>query len=466
MLTYLLMSLRQRWRVVTLMIVALLAIPSFAHAVTVSAVIEMFKYSYGVEKMVYLASVETVLWNLLKRKKKQVGGRGQWIIPFQTQNGGVIKGAAEGGTLTTQRAQPDTAEALHSLVEFHAVWDVTWKMLRMAARGADAFETAMNFMDTSIRRRVFRVLNAHVCSYRGVGELAILPAADNQTTVTVNSLPFMDQGMIVDVMDATDDTTKLASAQTVTDVNVQTREFTYSPGAALSGSAAGDYVVVEGQVASSVSYSLNGLGSWLDSSNPAATKGNLGGINRSTTGNRFYQGNNLSNSGTLRAFTEDLLIDGENLCRERGGVQPSRYCANGNILKRYHGECIKDRYFTYNSIQPIGAGGEKVGFGRQGMDLDNSPDGTGETPYTISGKPFHMEPYMPANRIYGWNDDHFFIGHDGIEVPTPLSEIFDDMVSYFTMTTSTKFDVWHYWEGELLSDNPQAGIQFSDIAES
>ena len=465
MLTYLLMSLNTRWRAAIAAVLALLIFPQMALAVSMSDVIEMFKYTYGADKMIYLASVETVLYNLLKRKKKEVTGRGQWIIPFQKQNAGVFVGGSEGGTLTTRRAQPDSAEATHSLVEFTAVWDITWKMLRNAAKGKDAFETAMNFMDKSIRRRVFRVINAQVCSFTGLGELAILPDADNDTVITVNSLPFMDQGMYVDLIDASDNTTVIASARTITDIDVEARTVTIS-GAAAAGTAAGDFFVPSDQITGGVTYSLFGLGTWISDENPPAVVGNLGGINRSTAGNGFYRGNKLDNGGILRAFTEDLLITGENLMRERGGVQPSLYAANGNILKRYHGDLITDKYYAYNKIEAVGAGGEKVGFGREGMDLDNSETGTGKTPYKLSGKDFHCEPYLRANRVLGFHDDHFFLGHDGIEVPTPLSEIFDDMIPYFTATGSSKFDVWHYWEAQVLSDNPQAGIQFADIAES
>lgn len=465
MLTFLLMTMRRSWRALALVLLGLLCLPTLALAVSVTDVVEMFKYSYGAEKMVYLASVETVLYNLLKKKKKRVGGRGQAIIPYQTQAGGVFRGMAEGGTLTTRRAQPDTIEATFSLVEFQAVWDISWRMLRQAARSADAFETAMTFMDRSIRHRVFRVINAMLCSFTGRGELAMLTAADDQTTITVNSLPFVDQGMPVDLMDASDDTTVLAAARTATDVDQAGRAITIS-GAAPTGTAANDYFVVADQVSGGTAYALLGLGAWLDDSNPPTVVGNIGGIDRSVTGNRFYQGNVLANGGTLRAFTEDLLIDGENQARERGGVLPSRYAANANILQRYHGDLITDKYFAYNSIKSVGADGEKVGFGREGMDQDNSPDGIGKTPYTLSGKPFHCEPYLRANRIIGWADEHFWIGHDGIEVPTPLSEIFDGMISYFTSTGSARFDVWHYWEAECLSDNPQAGVVFEDIAES
>jgi hypothetical protein len=223
-----------------------------------------------------------------------------------------------------------------------------------------------------------------------MGELAILTATDDQTVITVNSLPFVDKGMYVDLMDASDNTRRWRRHARPTPWMwpvAPSPSLVRGPGARRRVTSSSRPIRW-----SQIHYSLYGLGAWLSDVNPPAVVGNLGGINRSTVGNDFYKGNVLSNGGTLRAFTEDLLIDGENLMRERGGVQPEPLRANGNILKRYHGDVIKDKYFAYNKIQAVGAGGEKVGFGRQGMDLDNSPDGTGETPYTLSGKPFHRSP--------------------------------------------------------------------------
>lgn len=468
MFTFLLTKGRHIMRGVGIALVALLVLaglPATASAVSTTEVVEMFKYQYGSDKMMMLASVEVVLWNLLKRKKREVFGRGQWILPIQTQNGGVFVGMAEGGTLTTRRAQPDTAEATFSLREFQAVWDVTWKMLRDASKSESAFEKAMDFMDASMRRRVFRTINAQLNSMTGLGELAVLPAADDATTITVNSLPFTDKGQYVDIMDASDNTTKLSTAVQIAGVSVPTREVYITGGTgAPAGSAANDFFVPADQITGGVSYSMLGLGAWLDDGNPPAVVGNIGGINRGTVGNEYWQGNVFSNGGTLRPMTEDLILQGEDQTRERGGKQVSRYLLNSAIARRYHGDLLGDRMFMMNRIQ--GLGPEGVGIGRTGVDLDGSEDGTGESIYTFSGKPVHIEPYGRANTILAWNDDHFFLGYDGTEVPTPLSEIFDDLVPFFTMTTSAKFDCWHYWQAQLLSDNPQAGCKWEDIAES
>lgn len=466
MLTFLLTRLSRGWQIAVLALLAVMFLPPLTEwhlgAVGYEEVVEIFRYSYQAEKLAFLASVETVMFNLLKRKKRELGGRGQGIIPYQTQAAGVFMGMPEGDTLTELRAQPDTAEATFYLREFQGVWDITWKMLRQAARSKDAMVKAMDFMDKSIRHRILRVMNAQVCSYTGLGEMAILPDADDQTTITVNSLPFIDRGQYLDLMDASDNTTKIAAARQATSLQTQARTVVIS-GAAPSGTAAGDYFVPAGQIKNGVSYSIYGLPMWLSDANPPAVVGNPGGINRSTAGNEFYQGNVLSNGGVLRAFTEDLVIDAENLMRERGGKQADRWVAGPGIFKRYHGDVVKDRYFAMGTIESPDKG--KIGFGREGVDLSNNPEGKGDTNYTISGKPCHIEPYFRANRAIAFCDENFWIAHDGVEMPTPISEVFDGMVDHFTHTGAAKFDIWHYWEAQTISDDPTAGVQVNDLAE-
>ena len=84
----------------------------------------------------------------------------------------------------------------------------------------------------------------------------------------------------------------------------------------------------------------------------------------------------------------------------------------------------------------------------------------------LCGKPWLEEPFFRANTLVGFNKSAMWIAHDGIEVPTPLGEIFDGMVDYFKRTTNATFEVDHYWEAELVTDNPLLHVRLNDIAES
>lgn len=449
-------------RAIALGLIAVLVMPAVAHAAVTTDVTQMFKYTYAdIDRLIYLAAQEIVVWRILSRKKTPVGGRGQWILPIQTRNAGVFVGNAEGGAKTTRRSQPATTEATFTLQEFHGVWDISWKMLQDARKSEYAFSRAIDFMDESFKRRTFRQLNADLLG-TGLGELGILPSTQDSTTPTIRSLPLVDQGMIVDLMSGADNDTKIASARTITDIDVPNRTVTIS-GAAISGSSAGDYFTIADSVSAATgSLHMVGLRAWINTANPPAVVGNLGGIDRSAAGNKIWQGTLLSNSGTLRPLTEDLMLQGLDTTRERGGAQVTDFMSNLPIIRRYHENLRNDVFFALNAVEALGS---NVGTGRS--KLQDGENSEGKTPYQFSGIPWAAEMFFDANKLIGFNREAFFIGHGENEVPQPLSEVFgDDMTPFFTNTNNTTFEVVSYWQGELLCDNPPASFQISDVAEN
>ena len=423
-------------------------------------VIEAMKYTYGVDQVLYLINQEVVTWNLFQKVKKPLGGRGQFIMPIMVKNPGAWTGLAEGGTLPSN-LNPDTAEASFSLVEYAGLYNMSWKLLQDARNSKFAFQTALKMMESGFRRRILKLINADLIS-DGLGKLAVMPAADNQTTITVGELPSVDLGMVVDLMDASDNNAKLADSATVTAVDVPNRTITIS-GSAPSGTAAGDYFVIQDTVASGYSYHTNGLLGIIDDGNPAASKGNFGGINRSTAGNEYWQSVVLANGGTNRALTEDLIMQLEDSVREKGGGSLNAYVSNLAIVRRYHELLREDTYFAMSSPKALDGG---AGVGRSGGSQQKGENGgDGKTIYRFSGQPWHVDPYFAANTIIGMDKSHFYMGHGENAVPRPVSEIFDG-TSFFRQTTATTFEVAWYWQGELLSDNPAAGAKIEDVAES
>lgn len=453
-------------RILTLTLMALLLViglPLLAHAAATTDIIEMFKYTYGADRLAYLAALEMVMWRILSRKKSPVGGRGQWILPVQTRNTGVFVGHTEGGSLSTRRSQPDTAEFTFSLQEFHGVWDITWKAMQDARKSEYAFARAVDFMDGSFRRRVFRLLNADMLG-RGKGELAILPAADDQVQVTVNSLPLMDLGLIVDLMDASDDNTLLGpDGAAVTGIDIPNRAVT--TGTAAAGTAATDYFTVADSVSTAGSLHMLGVRAWADDRNPDTVVGNIGGISRGTTGNEFAQATRLHNSGTNRAMSEDLLMQALDTCRERGGTVITDWVSNLPLLRRYHGDLRDSTFFALGAVKEFGG---KVGVGRDEAAMRSGENSMGETIYEMSGIPWRAEMFYTANQILGLNREHLFLGYGENDVPRPISEIFDDMVPFFNLPTTpaAKFEVLSYWQAEMLGDNSPSLVAIHDVAES
>ncbi len=423
-------------------------------------VIEALKYTYGVDHILYLMNEEVSVWNILSRVKKPVGGRGQFLMPILVQNPGVWKGVAEGGAKPTA-LQPDTTEALFSLEEFVGVYDVTWKLLQDARNSKFAFQQAISMLDEGIRRRIFRNINSDLID-DGRGRLGILPAASNDTTFESRFLPRVEKGMVVDVMDDSDDDTKLADSVTVTAVDPIARTVTLS--GAPAGTAAGDYIVIEDTTDISVTTTarhLNGLLGVIDSSNPVTVVGNYGGINRSTAGNEFWKAVELANGGVNRPLTEDLMLQALDGAREKGGGEVTAWLSNLNIIRRYHEMLRADTYYAL-STNPGAIGG---GLGRKSMN-NGGPKGDGSTPYQFGGVDWHAEPYFDANVIIGLDTKHFFIGVGENEVPQAISDVFEGKAQFFTETANTTFEVVFYWQGELISDNPAAGVKIADVAES
>ena len=338
---------------------------------------------------------------------------------------------------------------------------MSWKLLQDARNSKFAFQTALKMMEAGFKRRVLKLLNADLIS-DGLGKLAVLPAADNDTTITVNALPSVDVGLVVDVMDASDNNTKIGDSRTVSAIDTVNRTITIS-GASLSGTAAGDYFVIQDTVATGYSYHTNGLLGIIDDAAPPAPKGDFGGIDRGTAGNEFWEAVVLDNSGTNRALTEDLMMQLEDNVREKGGASLNTYLSNLAVVRRYHDLLREDTYFAMGSPKPFDGG---VGVGREGGAQQKGKDGgDGRTIYRFSGKPWHVDPYFAANTIIGMDTRHFYIGHGENAVPRPVSEIFDN-TPFFRQTSNTTFEVAWYWQGDLLSDNPAAGAKIEDIAES
>lgn len=425
---------------------------------SVSNVQEALKYTYGANKVAYLFNEESPTWEILSKVKKPVGGRGQFILPIMTQNAGAFTGITEGGALPSA-LQPDTAEASFGLQEYVALYDVSWKLIQDARNDKFAFAQAIQMLDEGLRRRVMRNLNSDLIG-TGRGELATLTGVDASGAIITSAyLPRVEQGMVVDVMDLSDDDTKIGDSRTVEAVDPIARTVNLS-GADLSGEAAGDYLVIQDTCDGSISNSLHSFGllAIVDDANPAAVVGNFGGINRSTAGNEYWRAVVLDNGGTNRTFTEDLGLQAEDSLREKGGARLNAWLSNQRVLRRYHELIRNETFAALGSVSAI-----KGGLGRTGGG--SAPAKDGKSGYSFSGIPWHVDPYFTNNVIVGLDTSHFFLGVGENEVPRPISEVFDN-VPFFRQTANATFEVAWYYQMELLSDNPAAGVKLEDIAES
>lgn len=429
-------------------------------ATTTTNVINSLKYTYGDSKLGYMFNVESPTYNMLSKVKKGLGGRGQFILPLVTKNAGAWKGIAEGGALPSALA-PGTAEALFSLHEFTGVADTTWKLIQDSSKDKFAFAQVIQFLGESIRRRIFRMLNADFID-NGKGRLAVWTVADDTSGFTSAFQPRLETGQVIDVMAISDDDTLRGTALVVSGYDPVAKTFTTT--ANPTGTAAGDYAVIAATCDVSVtttSLHTNGLLGIVSDSNPAAVVGNYGGINRSTAGNEYWKSTVLANGGTNRVLSEDLLLQAQDAVRIKGGGKLNAWLSNMPIVRRYHELLAGERYFALSKPGVIGGGIGRSGEGTSGSDAS----GQGLSPYEFSGIPWYVDPYFTNNVIVGLDTSHFFIGVGDNEVPKPVGEIFDN-VPYFKNTANATFEIPWYYQCEVISDMPSAGVQIQDVAEA
>jgi hypothetical protein len=156
-----------------------------------------------------------------------------------------------------------------------------------------------------------------------------------------------------------------------------------------------------------------------------------------------------------------LWLQAEDQVREKVGAKLSNWFMNLAIGRRYHEIIRADTYFTAGRAEPLGGGIGRSGTGPQGA----GPDGDGKSPYEFSGVAVHFDPFFESNTIVGFDRSHFFLGVGENETPAPISDIFDN-IPFFRQTPNASFQVAWYWQGQLLTDSPPAGVQIKDIAES
>jgi hypothetical protein len=425
-------------------------------AATTANVVEALKYTYLTPQRVrYLFNDESVTREIIGSNTEREDGRGKLIMPVTVNNPTAFRGVAEGGDIPAAR-DPDTDEAVWEIVEYVGVYSTTWKLLDQAKRNEAAFVKVTSWLGDSLRRHMMRMLNADLMS-NGLGKLFTLPSAQDSTTPTCSEVPSVSPGMVIDVMESSDNNTKRANSVSVDAVNPITKVVTLS--GAISGSSADDYGTIEDTVTSTTSLHSHGLLGIIDDADPPASKGDFGSIDRGTAGNEYWESSVLDNGGTARSLTEDLLIQGFDNARLKGGGRITHLLSNQAIARRYHDLLSTDRFIAMG----FNDGGMSGGVGRK--NIGKGPNSTGKTVYDFGGVPWHVDPYFAANTMVGINKADFSLGIGMHDAPRPVDEWFDG-VEFFKRTTTTTFSVEFYYLMELLCSNPAAQVKWEDIAES
>ena len=279
----------------------------------------------------------------------------------------------------------------------------------------------------SLVRRFMKDINIEIHG-DGRGGLAYLPAADDDTTVTVAGHQgpaaghCVRKGMILDLIDATDDATALSSANTITARTSNTVTCTL-----IAGSDADDYWVRSG----SLGYAFDGLKSIVDTSDPALA--NFGGLDRDAAANDDWK-------GQVKDFDDSFSLDLMDIAFDKV-LDNTDYVPNFGVTRRNIQRLIARTLFEQMRFRP----GDKT---------DAKPWKAvwfGEVPIYAD--------------VHCWKDHLYFLSlptFEFMQVDDPHWMSFDGAIPH-RVTDKAAYEASYLWHAIFASHMPNANVRCYDV---
>ena len=235
-------------------------------------------------KEVYLPALQEMLNNatpLLKAIEKDITPveGGNFVVAIhRVRNNAAAIGKAEGATLPTA-GQQGFVRAIVPVKQLYSRINVSGKAIAATKSNKGAFlkalESEMKYVMTDTKRGINRQLNGD-----GTGALAYWTSADDSTPEDVddglgNGTTQLPTGALTsDLIDASDNSTVLGNSIVVTRGAVSTASTSVSWTGTVSGSADGDYLVLEDTLGNE----MTGLQAIISDANPILLTGGLHGL--------------------------------------------------------------------------------------------------------------------------------------------------------------------------------------------
>lgn len=245
-----------------------------------------FDYSAAtpILKEVYLPALQELLNNatpLLSAIEKDITPveGGNFVVAIhRLRNNAAAIGAAEGDTLPTA-GQQGFVRAIVPVKQLYSRINVSGKSIAATKSNKGAFlkalESEMKYVMTDTKRGINRQLNGN-----GTGALAYWTGADNTSPATVddnfgNGTTQLGTGSVTcDLIDASDNSTKLGDSIVVTRGAVSTATTSVTWTGSVSGTADGDYLVLE----NTLGKEMTGIQAVIDDADPVLQGTGLHGL--------------------------------------------------------------------------------------------------------------------------------------------------------------------------------------------
>jgi hypothetical protein len=399
---------------------------------TLSTIDAILKDMYGPKIVDQFQNDIPLLLFAQKNDKVPFVGR-KFVVPIKVGRNQGMQFVAEGGQMPGAGNQKYT-DVTVAPAYWYGRYGLTAQALEMSRNDQGAFARAMTKeaqgLVEDMSKRVNQGMYLNQAGVRGT----VSSIASSTITLTGPSKG-LEVDMKVDVY-SSDYATKRNSTDLIitatTDAGLNdTAITTLTFSGTASGITANDVVVLKGSISGGAGIGFIGLQSAV------AASGTYLGVDPSTYG--IWKANVLTNGGTKRSISEDLIQQALDVTRQRSGKKPDFLITTYNLRRRFYNSLAPNRRFV--NTKKLVAGAVEL------VDYD--------------GTDFLVDPDAPNYTLFGltkdtWNTVQTRDGHWIDDDGKILHRALDDSDSYFA--------TWR-WFCQLATEQRNAQFQLGDLTE-
>jgi hypothetical protein len=327
----------------------------------------------------------TVLLSRIDKDESTQDAYGKtFTVPLRTgRNVQAGSGRADGGVLPSYGQQGYTTAVVPNKYVYAGI-EVTGPTIRATRNNAGAFVKAIESEIKGCVRDMKRAINRQLHS-DGSDALAFWTAADNTSGFSLDDdqgnafLPGLQTGMVCDVIDQSDYSTKLLDSATFTVGAKGASSYSVTTSANPSGTADRDFAVLEDTLGYQM-MGIRGIVSNVDPVIPAGggTKTGLHGLAAATYA--WWNAQVFDNSGTNRALTLELMQD------PLSEISVSSDFSESDVKFLLTNVWMRDKYLALCQANRQQVNTMKLDGGFEGVEFN--------------GKPIIVDTQCHRNRIY------------------------------------------------------------------
>jgi hypothetical protein len=327
----------------------------------------------------------TVLLSRIDKDESTQDAYGKtFTVPLRTgRNVQAGSGRADGGVLPSYGQQGYTTAVVPNKYVYAGI-EVTGPTIRATRNNAGAFVKAIESEIKGCVRDMKRAINRQLHS-DGSDALAFWTAADNTSGFSLDDdqgnafLPGLQTGMVCDVIDQSDYSTKLLDSATFTVGAKGASSYSVTTSANPTGTADRDFAVLEDTLGYQM-MGIRGIVSNVDPVIPAGggTKTGLHGLAAATYA--WWNAQVFDNSGTNRALTLELMQD------PLSEISVSSDFSESDVKFLLTNVWMRDKYLALCQANRQQVNTMKLDGGFEGVEFN--------------GKPIIVDTQCHRNRIY------------------------------------------------------------------